>query len=174
MLRGFFITICLVAASPSVAQQVRVITGDIEHVYGPGGEVLDDAKLRARNRRAERQIQGQGAKADLDQQQSIQTRPGSWNVQNWGARTVASNHPRVGGTSKTVVSKRPRVGGALTITARKRQRVRGPANNHRTASGPPPIIANSYQRVSGPIRIVANSHQRARGVLAELVGFVSR
>ena len=49
MLRATFITACLVAASPSVAQQVRVITGDIEHTYGPGGEVLDDAELRARD-----------------------------------------------------------------------------------------------------------------------------
>jgi hypothetical protein len=52
VLRTIFITACLVAASPSVAQQVRVITGDIEHTYGPGGEVLDDAELRARNQRA--------------------------------------------------------------------------------------------------------------------------
>jgi hypothetical protein len=49
VLRATFITACLVAASPSVAQQVRVITGDIEHTYGPGGEVLDDAELRARD-----------------------------------------------------------------------------------------------------------------------------
>jgi len=94
MLRGFFITICLVTASPSVAQQVRVITGDIEHVYGPGGQVPDDAKLRAKNRRAERQIQGQGAKADLDQQQSIQTRPCSWNVQNWGSENSSQQPPQ--------------------------------------------------------------------------------
>jgi len=52
VLRATFITACLVAASPSLAQQVRVITGDIEHTYGPGGEVLDDAELRARNQRA--------------------------------------------------------------------------------------------------------------------------
>ena len=38
------------------AQQgtVRVITGDIEHIYGPGGQLLDDDALRARNERAER------------------------------------------------------------------------------------------------------------------------
>jgi hypothetical protein len=52
VLRTIFIMACLVAASPSVAQQVRVISGDIEHIYGPGGEVLDDAELRARNQRA--------------------------------------------------------------------------------------------------------------------------
>jgi hypothetical protein len=57
VLRAIFITACLVAASPSVAQQVRVITGDIEHIYGPGGEVLDDAELRARNERAFERMQ---------------------------------------------------------------------------------------------------------------------
>jgi hypothetical protein len=85
MLRGFFITICLVAASPSVAQQVRVITGDIEHVYGPGGQVLDDAKLRAKNRRAERQMQ---------EQQPIQTRRGSWNVQSWRSENSSQQPPQ--------------------------------------------------------------------------------
>ena len=40
-------------AAPAYAQ-VRVITGDIEHVYGPGGQVLDDDALRANNERAER------------------------------------------------------------------------------------------------------------------------
>lgn len=63
---------CLVVASPSIAQQVRVITGDIEHIYGPGGVVLDDAELRARNERAfertqlekQRAIEGQQIDAD--------------------------------------------------------------------------------------------------------------
>ena len=40
-------------AAPAHAQ-VRVITGDIEHFYGPGGRLLDDAELRARNERVER------------------------------------------------------------------------------------------------------------------------
>jgi hypothetical protein len=57
MLKIIFIMYCLVVASPSVAQQVRVITGDIEHIYGPGGEVLDDAELRARNERAVERMQ---------------------------------------------------------------------------------------------------------------------
>jgi hypothetical protein len=41
------------------AQQgtVRVITGDIEHIYGPGGQILDDDTLRARNEHAERMRQ---------------------------------------------------------------------------------------------------------------------
>ena len=57
VLRAIFIATCLVVASPSVAQQVRVITGDIEHIYGPRGEVLDDAELRARNERAFERMQ---------------------------------------------------------------------------------------------------------------------
>ena len=44
-------TLALVAPAYS---QIRVISGDIEHVYGPGGQLLDDAELRARNERAER------------------------------------------------------------------------------------------------------------------------
>jgi hypothetical protein len=52
VLRAIFLMACLVVASPSVAQQVRVFTGDIEHIYGPGAELLDDAELSARNARA--------------------------------------------------------------------------------------------------------------------------
>ena len=44
-------------AAPAYAQSVRVITGDVEHIYGPGGQLLDDDALRARNERAERQLQ---------------------------------------------------------------------------------------------------------------------
>jgi hypothetical protein len=40
------------AGTPCIAQQVRVIAGDVEHVYGPGGQLLDDADLQARNQRA--------------------------------------------------------------------------------------------------------------------------
>jgi len=36
---------------------VRVITGDIEHIYGTGGKVLDDAELRTRNERAFERMQ---------------------------------------------------------------------------------------------------------------------
>ena len=42
------------AAPAAYAQSVRVITGDIEHIYGPGGQLLDDDALRARNERAEK------------------------------------------------------------------------------------------------------------------------
>jgi hypothetical protein len=40
-------------AAPACAQSVRVITGGIEHVYGPGAQILDDDALKARNERAE-------------------------------------------------------------------------------------------------------------------------
>ena len=56
MLRAVFIATCLALASPSVAQQVRVITGDIELIR-TWGEVLDDAELRARNERAFERMQ---------------------------------------------------------------------------------------------------------------------
>jgi hypothetical protein len=51
-MRAVLIAASLVLASPSFAQQVRVITGEIEHVYGPGGVLLDDADVKARNQRA--------------------------------------------------------------------------------------------------------------------------
>ena len=52
-LKSVLVATAICAAAPTYAQ-VRVITGDIEHVYGPGGQVLDDAALRAHNERAER------------------------------------------------------------------------------------------------------------------------
>jgi len=59
MLRAVLIATSLALSSSSFAQQVRVISGDIEHVYGRGGEVLDDADLQARNQRASEQIQAE-------------------------------------------------------------------------------------------------------------------
>ena len=52
MLRAMLIATSLAVATPCFAQQVRVINGDFEHVYGPGGELLDNADLQARNQRA--------------------------------------------------------------------------------------------------------------------------
>ena len=53
MLRAaVLIATSLAWGSPSFAQQVRVISGDIEHVYGPDAQLLDDADLQARNQRA--------------------------------------------------------------------------------------------------------------------------
>jgi hypothetical protein len=66
VLRAIFLTASLVAASPSAAH-VRVIAGDIQHLYGPGGEVLDDAELQARNERA-------FARMDVEKQRAIESR----------------------------------------------------------------------------------------------------
>jgi hypothetical protein len=52
MLRAALIATSLATAMPCFAQEVRVITGDIEHVYGSHAQVLDDADLQARNQRA--------------------------------------------------------------------------------------------------------------------------
>ena len=53
-MRGVLIAASLVLASPTFAQQVRVINGDIEHVYGYGGELL-----QARNQRAWEHMQAE-------------------------------------------------------------------------------------------------------------------
>jgi hypothetical protein len=59
MIKVLVISVAVVAAVPCYAQEVRVISGDIEHVYGPGGELLDDADLQARNQRASEHIQAE-------------------------------------------------------------------------------------------------------------------
>ncbi|MEH2568975.1 hypothetical protein V1289_008602 [Bradyrhizobium sp. AZCC 2289] len=53
------------------AQQgtVRVITGDIEHIYGTGGQILDDDALRARNEHAERMRQIERDRQDAKRRQ---------------------------------------------------------------------------------------------------------
>src|SRR5947208_467642 len=48
----------LAVAMPCFAE-VRVITGDVEHIYGPGGQLLDDADLQARNQRAWEHMQAE-------------------------------------------------------------------------------------------------------------------
>jgi hypothetical protein len=59
MLRAVLIAASLVIAMPCSADQVRVITGDIEHLYGAGGQLLDDADLQARNQRAWEHMQAE-------------------------------------------------------------------------------------------------------------------
>ena len=73
-MRGVLIAASLVLASPTFAQQVRVINGDIEHVYGHGGELLDDAGLQARNQhawehmQAEKQLVIQRRQLDIEEE----------------------------------------------------------------------------------------------------------
>jgi hypothetical protein len=53
--RALLISAAVLAMIPSATfAQVRIITPDSEHIYGQGGQLLDDAELRARNERAER------------------------------------------------------------------------------------------------------------------------
>src|SRR3954453_20923419 len=81
MLKEIAILALIVAATPSCDQEVRVITGGIEHVYGRGGQILDGPELRAKNERAERRMRKE--QRDRDQQRTtVQTSrrqtPRSW------------------------------------------------------------------------------------------------
>jgi hypothetical protein len=68
-------------AVPCYAQDVRVFSGSQEHVYGPGGQLVDSPGLRAKNERA-RQMQAKkepAAKQSLSIQQSNPSQvPNSW------------------------------------------------------------------------------------------------
>ena len=59
MMRAVLIATSLAVAMPCLAQEVRVISGNIEHVYGPGGELLDNGDLQARNQRARENMQAE-------------------------------------------------------------------------------------------------------------------
>jgi len=53
MFRAVLISAFLVVATmPCSAEPIRVITGDIEHLYGRGAELLDNVDLQTRNQRA--------------------------------------------------------------------------------------------------------------------------
>ena len=85
MSRAIFVAAFLVATAPCFAQQVRVINGDIEHIYGPDGQLLDGAALRAKNERTQRQMQKQ--KANTDQ--------GPVNSENYQAPISAWSDPKI-------------------------------------------------------------------------------
>src|SRR5262249_34015485 len=72
MLRAVLIAASLVVAMPCFAQQIRVITGDIEHLYGPGGRLLDNGELQARNQRAWEQRQAEIQVAIEKQQAGVE------------------------------------------------------------------------------------------------------
>jgi hypothetical protein len=72
MLRPVLIATSLAVATPCFADQVRVITGDIEHVYGAGGQLLDDADLQARNQRAWEHLQAENQLAIQQRQLEIE------------------------------------------------------------------------------------------------------
>lgn len=60
-------TLILLAAAgfalPSDAQPVRVVTGDVVHIYGYGGQVLDPPALRESNAQARRYLAERRARA---------------------------------------------------------------------------------------------------------------
>ena len=66
-LRTTLVAVTIAVAAPAYAQ-VRVITGDIEHVYGPGGQVLDDEALQRQNARRE------SARVEMQRQREITRR----------------------------------------------------------------------------------------------------
>ena len=68
---AFLIVAVMGLAAPAYAQSVRVITGDIEHIYGPGAQLLDDDALRARNERAERAKMLRREREDAMRQQEL-------------------------------------------------------------------------------------------------------
>jgi hypothetical protein len=69
--RTVLVAVCFGAASPAYAQ-VRVITRDTEHIYGYGGQLLDDNELRAKNERAERaRIESQREREIARQQEEL-------------------------------------------------------------------------------------------------------
>src|SRR4051794_17997393 len=79
MLKGIAILISIIAIAPSYAQEVRVFNGGTEHIYGPGGKVLDSPELRAKNDRAERRMRNeQRERVTSDQQNTARQTPRSW------------------------------------------------------------------------------------------------
>jgi hypothetical protein len=71
LLRTTLIATAIVAMAAPAHAQVRVITGDIEHIYGTGGQVLDDDALRARNKHAERMRQIEQDRRDAMRRQEL-------------------------------------------------------------------------------------------------------
>ena len=73
MLRALFlIATSMAVAMPCFAQQVRVIQGDIEHVYGLDGQLLDDADLQSRNQRAWEHMQAENQLAIARRQVEVE------------------------------------------------------------------------------------------------------
>jgi len=78
MLRAMIAATAIGLATSSFAQ-VRVITGDTERTYGPGGEILHSRQLKPKNQRSDSQLPGAAAEQPLSIQQSGPRRvPNSW------------------------------------------------------------------------------------------------
>jgi hypothetical protein len=92
MLRAIVIATAIGVAAPSNAE-VRVITGDVEHVYGPGGEVLDTPQLRAKNQRVKRQVPERTAGPVEQQRLSIQQSGPRRGPDSWWTNDAARRQP---------------------------------------------------------------------------------
>ena len=122
MLRAIVIATAIGLAAPSYAQ-VRVITGDVEHIYGPGGEILDSPQLRAKNQRAKSQMRSEQRALSPSSNKGC---PSSRAVHVERLIVGHDTSPRrVGGT--TITMNRPRARGAASEqTAHMRRCVLGP------------------------------------------------
>lgn len=92
---AFLIVAAVGLAAPSYAQ-VKVITGDVEHVYGPRGEILDSPELRAKNQRTERQMRRKerGGAGPVEQQRLSVQQSGPSRVPNsWWSDDAARRQP---------------------------------------------------------------------------------
>jgi hypothetical protein len=130
MLRAVLIATSLAVTMPCFAQQVRVFTGDIEHVYGPGAQILDDADLQARNQRvwerkqAEKQLAIERRQTELEaerlklQQAAMASGMADGMAQNWdstdGGWFIGSSR----GIARRGISRRIGVGPRIGISRR--------------------------------------------------------
>ena len=128
MMRAVLIATSLAVAMPCFAQEVRVISGNIEHVYGPGAQLRDDADLQARNQhawehmQAEKQLAIERRRVDIEEERlKLQAAALAYaSAPTWGYSTgddwyggsfIGSNRrfsPRIGLTRRIGIS--PRMG----------------------------------------------------------------
>ena len=112
MFRTTLVALAIAVAAP-VHAQVRVITGDIEHIYGPGGQLLDDEALQRQNERRE------SARMEMQREREI-TRRQEQLLAAKQARQAAQTAPYY---ESTQVGSYPLAGGRL---------VRSPHHGHTT------------------------------------------
>jgi hypothetical protein len=112
MFRTTLVALAIAVAAP-VHAQVRVITGDIEHIYGPGGQLLDDEALQRQNERRE------SARMEMQREREI-TRRQEQLLAAEQARQAAQTAPYY---ESTQVGSYPLAGGRL---------VRSPHHGHTT------------------------------------------
>ena len=92
MIKLPFILAIAIAAVPCCAQDVRVFSGDQEHVYGPGGRLVDGPELRAKNERA-RQMLSEKVRPAERQSFSIQQSDPSRVPNSWWSNDAARLQP---------------------------------------------------------------------------------